>query len=167
MKRGRPEYQAPRTTVFKIKCQKVFVAAARAKPCSATWAFKLLRLAADQRFHWLGLYLRCPFCFLFLAGVLIGWEAAPLSSGVGGSAGVGGEVGENRSGSPSMGDLKGPAGENFNGLRQKRKKKKEVGVGREGRKWTIESLLWPSHIWSVSNCLDITDDQGRGRRCLQ
>lgn len=38
---------------------------------------------------------------------------------------MGGEVGEKRSGSPSMGDLKGPAGENFNGLRRKRKKKKE------------------------------------------
>lgn len=60
--------------------------------------------------------------------------AAPLSRGAGASAGVGGDVGENRSGSPSVEDLNGPAGENFNGLRRKEKKRKEGDVGREGRK---------------------------------
>lgn len=60
-------------------------------------------------------HLRCPFCFLFLAGVLIGWLAAPFSSGMEACI-TGGDVGEKRSGSPSMLDLKGPAGENFRGL---------------------------------------------------
>lgn len=39
----------------------------------------------------------------------------PFSSGLGAGA-AGGEVGERMSGSPSMLDLKGPAGENFRGL---------------------------------------------------
>lgn len=62
-------------------------------------------------------HLRCPFCFLFLAGVLIGWLAAPFSSATGTGA-AGGEVGEKGSISLSMLDLKGPAGENFRGLRK-------------------------------------------------
>ena len=68
-------------------------------------------------------HLRCPFCFLFLAGVLIGWLAPPFSSCLGAGA-AGGEVGEKRSVSPSM-DLKGPAGENFRGLVEETKNGRE------------------------------------------
>lgn len=63
-------------------------------------------------------HLRCPFSFLFLAGVLIGWLAAPFSFGTGAAA-VGGDIGEKGSGSPSRLDLNGPAGENFKGLKEK------------------------------------------------
>lgn len=55
----------------------------------------------------------CPFTFLTLAGVLIGWLAAPFSSGIGG----GGKGCEPSSESPLTQALKGPAAEKFWGLK--------------------------------------------------
>lgn len=78
-------------------------------------------------------HLRCPFSFLFLAGVLIGWLAAPFSFGIGAAA-VGGDIGEKGSGSPSRLDLNGPAGENFKGLKEKKKNNGQVIINmRAGR----------------------------------
>lgn len=84
-------------------------------------------------------HLRCPFSFLFLAGVLIGWLAAPFSFGIGAAA-VGGDIGEKGSGSPSTLDLNGPAGENFKGLKEKKKNNGQVIINmRAGR---INKLFW-------------------------
>lgn len=55
----------------------------------------------------------CPFTFLTLAGVLIGWLAAPFSR----DRVNGGEECEQRSESPLMLALKGPAAEKFWGLK--------------------------------------------------
>lgn len=55
----------------------------------------------------------CPFTFLTRAGVLIGWLAAPFSSG----RVNGGEECERRSESAPLLALKGPAAEKFWGLK--------------------------------------------------
>lgn len=65
-------------------------------------------MALPFSLHW-----RWPFTFLTLAGVLIGWLAAPFST----DRVIGGEECERRSESPLMLALKGPAAEKFWGLK--------------------------------------------------
>lgn len=96
-------------------------------------------------------HLRCPFCFLFLAGVLIGWLAVPFSRGTETGA-AGGEVGEKRSGSLSILDLKGPAGENLRGLKEIDKEKDwEVirNIRRLGRKKNNKTRI--TTLWRRTN----------------
>lgn len=71
-------------------------------------------LATKIQWWWrIPLHRWCPFTFLTLAGVLIGWVAAPFSS----ERLNGGEDCERRSESPLTLALKGPAAEKFWGLK--------------------------------------------------